>query len=314
MAFVKPDKKKEGTKFLFYGYAGSGKTPTGLSFPNIALVDSDSGTNFYDLDNVVVNSSTLSFKELNDDLDELEMDDELFESIETFTVDSLTRFHNNMIHAMNKIAEKRAVKNSRDAEGEGLSFKEYGKMKTYYGEFFARMLNFAKQGKHLVFIAEQKDQNENSGGEIKKIGVMPDGQKKIEHDFDVVVRTFNDENGKPKGLVEKDRTGTYKIGETVDKPNYQLWKPAMDKALKGKQRKKEEIKSLKDVVKDEIEVLDDGESLKEELRKAADAVIKSGKTDELKANLEGAVGTIKYKTLTELEDIKKALEAVKSIK
>jgi len=98
MAFTKPEKRSEGTKFLFYGSTGSGKTPISLSFPDVALIDSDSGSNFYNMDNVLLTTSALSYKDLEEDLDELEMDDEVFNSVKTYVVDSITRLHETYVH------------------------------------------------------------------------------------------------------------------------------------------------------------------------------------------------------------------------
>lgn len=316
MAFVEVKKKSEGTKFLFYGEAGSGKTPTGLSFPDIALVDADSGSNFYDLSNVKVVTGALSYKELEEDLDELELDDELFDSIQTFVVDSISRLHETLSVAMNKVAERRAVSAGREAEAELLSFREYGKMKTYYEEFYGRMVGYAKMGKHLVFIAEQKDKTENINGEIRKVGVMPNAQKDIEYDFDVVVRTFQEEtviDGKkvrvPKGIVLKDRTGTFNVGEIIDKPHYNLWKDAVEKALKGERRTKNEIKTVRDAAEEEIVMIDDGETLR---KKALEIIKKLDNEQKLKAK-EVLIETIGTHEVQKLSDVKKLQAAIKAL-
>lgn len=319
MGFVKPEKKKEGTKFLFYGEAGSGKTPTALSFPNIALVDADSGSNFYDLSNVVVTTSALSYKDLEEDLDELEMDDELFDSIDTFVIDSISRLHETLGVAMNKVAERRAVNAGREAEAEILSFREYGKMKTYYEEFYSRTVGYAKLGKNLVYIAEQKDKTENINGEIRKVGVMPNAQKDIEFDFDVVVRTFQEESvidGKkvysPKGVVLKDRTGTFKVGDVIDKPHYDLWKDAIEKAQQGKRRAKDEIKTVKEAAEEEIEVIDDGETLR---RKALDMIKSLDNTAKSKAKdlLIEKIGTHEVHKLSDVDKLQEAVKILKTL-
>jgi len=323
MAFKKPEKKREGTKFLLFGEAGSGKTPTALSFNNIALVDSDSGSNFYDMSNVVATTEALTYQELNDDLDDLEMEEEDFNEVGTFVVDSITRFHESMTHGMNKIAENRAINAGREAEAEGLSFREYGKMKIYYEEFFSRMMTYSKQAKNLVFVAEQKDKNENVNGQPKKVGVIPNAQKDIEYDFDVVVRTFQhdtgekDENGKaikvPKGEIIKDRSGTFTVGEIIDKPHYDLWKDAIEKNQQGKQRDKEEIKQVKDSVEEEMNSLDDGEALRKEAKSLANKLAKDGKKDEVQSAVSEALEGNKLANEKDPKKIKKAIEALKAI-
>lgn len=313
MPFVKPEKKREGIKFLIYGETGSGKTPFGLSFPNQALIDSDSGTNFYDDKNVKLTSSTLSFKELNSDLDDLELEEELLEEIETFNIDSVTRFHENLQHAAMKVVEQRARKNNRLLESEGLSFKEYGNIKLQYDKFFARMMTFAKQAKNLVFIAEQKDKTENRNGTPIKVGVMPNMQKESEYDFDVVVRTYN-KDGKPFGLIVKDRTGTYTVGEEIEKPSYDNWKDAITKAQKGKKRDKAEIQDYDEVIDNEAEEFDEtGDLIKDKISDRIKKLSREQK-DKFIEEMDGQLGDHKFKNFTDKDKLQQTLDIVKSIK
>ncbi len=257
MALNKREKKREGVTFLFYGESASGKTPTALSFPNQFLVDSDSGTKFYEGENVLTESNTLVFQELNEDLDSFENDEDLFNQVESINIDSITRFSENMAHAALKVVELRAMSNARMVEGEGLSPKEYGIMKLHYDRFFARMLTYSKQGKNLIFVAEVKDKNENKlnskGEQISvKVGEIPSMQKDSKYDFDVVVKT-QIKDGKPIGIVEKDRTGSFNVGDIVDKPNYSHWADAIKKSQKGIVRSKEDIKSFDDTLASEAD-------------------------------------------------------------
>lgn len=317
MAFKSREKKREGVKFLFYGESASGKTPTGLSFPNQALIDSDSGTTFYDGDNVVVESNTLSFKQLNEDLDELELDSELFDQIETFNIDSVTRFHENMQHAALKVVEQRAKKQKRLIESEGLSPKEYGIMKLHYERFFGRMLSYSKEGKNLVFVAEQKDETENRtdsyGNQVNvKVGVMPSMQKGSKYDFDVVIRTYM-KNGEPFGMVEKDRTGTFKVGEEIPKPNHSHWGEAINKAQKGKQRTKEDINNFEKAVDDQADNFNVVEvTPKDKLNEVVDGMSLPQKKEFAK-KMNEVLGKHNYKDFTDESEIKKALELAKQV-
>ncbi|MEK4006431.1 AAA family ATPase [Paenibacillus sp. FSL H3-0333] len=261
MALQKRENKREGVTFLWYGESATGKTPTGLSFPKQALFDSDGGTKFYDEynDNILVESNTLVFKELNEDLDDLENDDELFGEVETINIDSATRFHENMKHASLKVVEQRARKGGRLLEGEGLSFKEYGVMGLHYDRFFARLLTYVKQGKNLSYVAEQTDEKENrtdsQGNAVSvKIGVKPNLPAGSKFDFDVVVNTYI-KDGKSYGKVEKDRTKTFNIGDEIEMPNYKHWKDAIAKAQTGRIRTKEEIGNFEDQLNKEAEGL-----------------------------------------------------------
>lgn len=319
MAFNKPDKFAEGTTFLFWGEFGSGKSPCALSFPDQALIDADSGTKYYNYNNVIQKTNTLVLKELIDDLDDLEAEEDIFNKIKTFNIDSITRFAENQEHAALKVVEKRALKQGRLLEGEGLSFKERGIIKLHYDRFFAKMLNYAKLGKNLIFIAEQKDENEtrmdsNGNQTFVKIGDMPNMQKNTKYDFDVVVY-FYLENGESKGRVERDRTGTFKPGDIINVPNYSHWKEAIEKSQSGKIRTKEDLvdfeKSLdKDV--DAFNALEDEpnkiKAIATEIKKVASAKLKEGIT---KAQIEKTAGkTLKFDTLEQAQAVLDKLNAL----
>lgn len=317
MAVHKPEEIKEGTKILLFGPEATGKTPTGLSFPNIVLADSDSSSGFYKKENVLRMSDALSYKDLEADLDDIEMDDELFDSVDTFMVDSLTQYHNAMNIAMNKVAERRAINNGRDKEAEIMSFREHTKSKTYYLEFFSKLLAYVKMGKNLVCIAEQKDKTETIKGELKKVGVTYDAQKKAGHSFDIIVRTFLDDaedgSGKiPKGEILKDRTETFKVGDIIDKPHYSLWQEAIEKKQQGKQRSKDEIKTVREVSDEETKVLDDGESLRAEVLSIVKSLNNDGKV-KAKEVLTEKVGTHEVNKINDVKKLQTALDLVKSL-
>ncbi|OBG93865.1 hypothetical protein A9X05_09190 [Mycobacterium sp. E3298] len=324
MALQKREKKREGVTFLWYGESATGKTPTGLSFPNQALFDSDGGTKFYDEydQNILTESNTLSFKEMNDDLDELEGDEELFNQVETINIDSATRYHENMKHAALKVVEQRARKGNRLIEGEGLSFKEYGVMGLHYDRFFARLLTYVKMGKNLSYVAEASDETESRtdalGNQISvKVGVKPNLPKGSKFDFDVVVQTFI-KDGKSYGKIEKDRTKTFNIGDIVEMPNYKHWKVAIERAQQGKIRTKEEIKSFDQILSDEAKDLtnvavDDADKIKDEITKIIIA-LPQAKQKEVQDAFTAKVGDAKYKSTSDLAKLKKYLDVAQSIK
>ncbi|WP_431785850.1 AAA family ATPase [Paenibacillus lactis] len=323
MALQKREKKREGVTFLWYGDSATGKTPTGLSFPNQALFDSDGGTKFYDEynDNILVESNTLVFKELNEDLDELESDEELFNKIETINIDSATRYHENQKHAALKVVEQRARKSGRLLEGEGLSFKEYGVMGLHYDRFFARLLMYVKQGKNLSYVAEQTDETESrtdaNGNQVNiKVGVRPNLPKGSKFDFDVVVNTFT-KDGKPYGRVEKDRTKTFNIGDIIEKPNYNHWKEAIEKAQLGRVRTKEEITSFDNILDKEADNLNsvDGESTQNLINEIMTTLmpLSQEKKAKFQETLVSKYKTSKFKDETDPKKLKDMLKILKSI-
>ncbi|MEK3917202.1 AAA family ATPase [Paenibacillus sp. FSL H7-0331] len=259
MALAKREKKREGVTFLFYGESASGKTPTALSFPNQFLVDSDSGTKFYSGENVLTESNTLVFQELNEDLDEFENDEELFEQVESINIDSITRFAENMSHAALKVVELRAMSNARMIEGEGLSPKEY---------------------------------------------------------FDVVVKTYI-KDGKPVGVVEKDRTQVFNVGDIVDKPIYSHWKAAIERAQKGATRSKDEIKTFDETLDKEADNFNGaiGDKANEHISNIS-RIIDVMTVDEQKAMAVGfkeKFRTTKFKELRDVNILQAMLEYVQEL-
>ncbi|TVY09885.1 AAA family ATPase [Paenibacillus cremeus] len=323
MALQKREKKREGVTFLWYGESATGKTPTGLSFPNQLLFDSDGGTKFYEEynDNILMESNTLVFKEMNDDLDDFESDEELFNQVETINIDSATRYHENMKHAALKVVEQRARKSNRLLEGEGLSFKEYGVMGLHYDRFFAKLLTYVKMGKNLSYVAEASDETESrtdaQGNQISvKVGVKPNLPKGSKFDFDVVVQTYT-KDGKSFGKVEKDRTKTFNIGDIVEMPNYNHWKAAIAKAQTGRKITKEEIKNFDETLNAEAESLSNPEGNKvDELISKIDTIIATLSQDQKKELAKGLTDkfkTAKYKDVKDEKTLQAMYEYTKSL-
>jgi hypothetical protein len=323
MALQPREKKREGVTFLWYGESATGKTPTGLSFPNQMLFDSDGGTKFYEEynDNILMESNTLVFKEMTDDLDDLESDEELFNKVETINIDSATRYHENMKHAALKVVEQRARKAGRLLEGEGLSFKEYGVMGLNYDRFFAKLLTFVKLGKNLSYVAEASDETESrtdaQGNQINvKVGIKPNLPKGSKFDFDVVVNTYT-KDGKSFGKIEKDRTKTFNIGDVVEMPNYTHWKDAIAKAQLGKVTKREDIKNFDDTLDDEANSLNNplGDKTSELITKIEE-VINTLDKDQQKNLAKGLIEkfkTAKFKDVKDAKVLQGMLDFAKSL-
>lgn len=266
-------------------------------------------------------TNTLSLKELHEEIEDVERESELFDSIDTFTVDSITRLHENQEHAALKVVEQRAMQSNRLVEGEGISVKERGIIKLHYEKFFGRMLELAKQGKNLVFIAEKKDKNENKkdaiGNQITvKVGEMPNMQKNAEYDFDVVIKTFI-KDGESHGLVEKDRTGTFKPGEVIYKPNYTHWAEAIAQAQSGRQRKKEEIKKFDAAIDKEAEhhSISSGDRIGQIILEIENIINSHtvNKQKEIADEFTKQFSTIKFKEIKDLDKLQKMLIVAKKV-
>lgn len=321
MALRKPNERKEnkkGWKFLIYGTPGSGKTPFSLTFPKQLFVDSDDGagdgTGIYSNENVLIESATLSFKELKEDLDAIEGEDKLFNSIETITVDSISRFYENQQHSALKVVDQRARKNKRLVEGEGLSVKEWGRIALDYDLMYGRFLEYAQIGKTIVILAEQKDRNENIGGQPTKVGVMPNAPKNVEHDFDIVIRTYKDDmTGEVFGEVLKDRTEKFKVGDTIEKPSYNHWADVIEKRKDGKEVSKDKVVSMEKQIDKQAEEFDEDFSiLKNEINSVVQQLSANGKK-QFAGLLKKEFDKINFKDFMKKEELNTTLKFAKEV-
>lgn len=325
MAFVKPEKLKEGVRILVYGQSGSGKTPFVLTFPKLALVDADSSATFYkdDCPNIVVMTNTGSLKEVSEELDDLEADEELFSEILSIGVDSISRYYENLQHAALKVVEQRARKNARLVEGEGLSQKEWGIIKLHYDRFMSKLMYYSKLGKNIIVVAEGKDEKEvvkQADGTLVFItkGITYNSSKGAEFDFDIVLEFTKDGNGGSLARVIKDRTKTFKVDEIIEMATYEHWKEAIEKAQSGRQRNKEEIKKIDYDIKKDIEAfntVDEEErkinKLVNEIKKIANEKVKKEKFTVAEVQKVFLHPKLEF---TDVESAQKTLDAVKALK
>lgn len=227
------EQQKSGIKFLGYGATGTGKTLFGLSAPAIASMDTEDGQVFYMRHpvlgkNLLYREVTNSVKDVEDVLDEVEND--LIEEVKTLLIDSETKLYENLQHVQLNIAEERARKAKRDSDAEGLSVKEWGKIKQVTKRIQNSKIILASKGINIISIAQESDLKEKSGENWVVIGHKPEVAKGLEFDYDVILRFFTkDVMEKGKKLVKyfaeviKDRTNTYQKGDIVENPNFDLW-------------------------------------------------------------------------------------------
>lgn len=237
MGMKKVDKQqKSGIKMLGYGATGTGKTLFGLSAPAIASMDTEDGQVFYmkhpELGkNLLYREVTNSVKDIDDVLEEIET--ELIGEVKTLLIDSETKLYENLQHVQLNIAEDRARKNKRDADAEGLSVKEWGKIKQVTKRIQNKKITLASMGVNIISIAQESDIKQKSGEEWVVIGHKPDVSKGLEFDYDVVLRFFTkDSTEKGKKIVKyfaeiiKDRTMTFLKGDIVENPVFDMWAKA----------------------------------------------------------------------------------------
>lgn len=295
MAFRKPGAKKLGGKFLSYGKKGTSKTTFLLSFPAIAAIDAETGMSFYEGTekgkNLVLVANSQSFKELEDDMDDIAENYEEY-GIKTFGIDSSTKIRENIEETIMVIDEKREKKKGKSVDETNLSIRSRGRIKYVSKRLQNLKIDLSTRGVNIVDIAQAKELKEKQGDQFVTIGFEPDIQKGSDHDYDVVLRHFTEKlaNGKVayKAEVEKDRLGVFNVGDIIENPTYDLWKDVLEKNSNKETLNTsfvQQAESSKELYEEEAD--EDEKSWKE---KMSDLVAKltDGRKKELFAKLQEA--------------------------
>lgn len=235
MAFRKPASKKVGLKVLLVGKPGSGKTTTALSFPGIAALDSENGMTFYEDKeegrNLVLVDNTQNFYDLEEAIEEIQ-DIYEEENVQTLLIDSETKFYANVQETIMNVEEKRAARKGRDVLDTNLSVRSWGKIKQITEKLQNMKIDLTSKGVNLVSVAQIKDKKEKIGDEFVVTGFDIVMNKGADYDYDIILQQFSKtEDGETKyfARVMKDRTKTFKEGNVVENPRYELWSSEVDK-------------------------------------------------------------------------------------
>jgi len=236
-----------GGKVCVYGGHGSGKSTIAGTFPRINLVDAEDGNTYYlaDNENILNVLPTTSASEVQEALEELN-DEDILDSYDSIVIDSGTKLYENMQAAAYEIVEGRSKKQKMsgkdiDLDDLNLSQRDWGHIKRWNQQLATSYILFSNLGKWTVVTAHEKDITKDikkSNGETDRIviGSRPDLAKKAEHDFDIVLRMYTevDSKGETKFMVEvkKDRTNVTKIGQILESPTFELWRPKWESTKK----------------------------------------------------------------------------------
>jgi len=233
--FEDSSKVKAYVKVAVFGDGGAGKTRFLLSFPKIAVVDTEKGTNPYRGKYEFMVKQVSRWKELGAILDYLEKNPGLYE---TLAIDSLTVFYQDLINEMIEF-----VKNRRGHEI--LSQAEWSIIKRRWASFLNRLIDLPM---HVVLSMRERDEYEDTvdrkGEDVrKKTGnQLMDADKQTKYIFDLVLRAYTEENKKEKEskfFVRVDKTrydwmpkySTYNI--TGKRAFAELFEPRMKELQEG---------------------------------------------------------------------------------
>lgn len=238
--FRKAQSKFVGGKFFVFGETGSGKSKFVLSFPKVAVVDTESGVSDYEDDpNLVFVANTTSHKDIYDAI--VEIEEEFLGEIETFAVDSETKVYDSMQITSMEVEERKAKSKGGDVDDQLVSQRGWGKIKTLTKKLQSAKIDLSSKGIFIVSTAQASDLSKQVGNERVVIGQKSETHKSLPFDYDVVLRFYTEEKvekGKKtavyKAEVLKDRTETFKKFDIIENPSFEMWKPYYDnKKAKG---------------------------------------------------------------------------------
>lgn len=235
LAFRKPLEAKVGAKALAFGKKSTGKTKFLLSWPGVAAIDAEMGMSWYegteDGKNLVLVSNTQSFKEMEDDAEEI---GEAFEDlgVKTFAIDSVTKIKENLEETIMTIDEKREKRKGKDVDETNLSIRSRGRIKYTNKRLQNVKIDLSAKGVNIVDIAQAKPIKKKIGDQFEIVGYEPDMQQGSEHDYDIVLFFYTepDKTGALKyyARVEKDRLEVFKTGDVIEDPSYEMWKQKIE--------------------------------------------------------------------------------------
>jgi len=331
MAFKPVEEKNNGGKFLIFGGEHTGKSWFSQTFPRSGVVDGELSQAFDAGEEIVINGvayNNVIFVDDTLDLDELEEDlDTLIEGdidIDTFVIDGESKFYQVMEIGSEEAEEKKAKENGKSVDARA----KWGRVKTINMKLQQAKITASARGCHIVSIAQEatitEDIKVNGKVEQKIIGYRPETNKKLPHDYDVIIRFVNVKDEKTGKITErygevyKDRTHVTQPGDILHNCTFDMWKPLFDKRKAKAKGKKSDINFSKDIKNSTKTILNDVELankiskdfksfLRENKGDKEKTTLVKQKLDELEINIKELDET-DVKVLIQLDDFMKTLK------
>ena len=219
----KPAKTKaKYLKIAVYGESGVGKTFFALSFPKPAVIDLEGGTDFYADRFEFSVLDTKSFAEVMEAVNFLGTGKHRFE---TLVIDPVTVVWSSLLDGRMEFKARdidRAVAGEESGTFTGF---DWALLKRFYSMLMTKLLNLPL---HVVLTGRQKDEYEvKANGEMTKKGVKLDAEKSTPYLTDIRFKLVV-EGKKRLGIIEKDRTGIYDVGQVIENPSFHSFAPAIN--------------------------------------------------------------------------------------
>jgi hypothetical protein len=268
MAFKKAQQSNTGGKFLAYGLEGCGKSLFLCTFPNVAVADSETGQAFYEgkdieiagkkYNNLVFVDRTSDLDTIEEDLDAL-LDGEYDGQVETFGIDSETKFFGTMQIGAMEVEEERARKKGENPDTQTISMQQRGRMKLINLKLQQAKISLSAKGMHVVSIAQEVPKYKNGKNkQMEVVGEKPDMHNSAPFDYDVIIKFEKEKQAdgtyKYFGTIEKDRTMVTNVGDRIENVTYDIWKSFFD-SRKG--LKTNDVNYAKDIEKSVEDMKDD---------------------------------------------------------
>ena len=219
-------------KVLVYGEPGVGKTWFALTFPRVALIDTEGGADLYggrfDFDVL----RTKSFGDILDAIEAVKADHG--RTWQTLVIDPISIVWQVLQDAGQQAAEARAARYGRAADDVMLTPRDWGLIKR---RLYSAMTDLVNLPVNVVLTAHLRDvmemRRDGRGQEVAvKVGEKPDAEKRTGYWPDIVVRLVVD-NGEHVGIVEKDRSGLFRVGQRVPNMGYKALAPLLEQHATG---------------------------------------------------------------------------------
>lgn len=203
-------KAKKYLKIAIYSEPGVGKTWFALQAPGKkAVIDTENGTAFYGRHFQFDVIKTRLYSEVRKALEYIENNPKKYDVL---VIDPITNVYQTLKDSAQKNAEARARRNKKNVDNASLTFRDWGIVKNKYNSLVSQLCNLPC---HVIITGWLKDLYEGEGENMKKVGSRIDADKKTEYQPDVIIKLEIDSNGNRLGVIEKDRTMTFKKGQRV---------------------------------------------------------------------------------------------------